>query len=102
MSHPQWQQSNVKHVTLLGELNRDTVPSLWKFIRRWKIRVESVEISLEKIDKIDSAGMVMLIHLIDYAKKHNCHIMLSSIPEELIVLFRLSRVEFMIQNHIRN
>ncbi len=31
MSHPQWQQSTADKVSLLGDIDRESVPNLWTF-----------------------------------------------------------------------
>ncbi|MGC9403573.1 STAS domain-containing protein [Vibrio genomosp. F10] len=100
MSHPQWQQSSFDSVSLLGIIDRDTVPSLWGYAQRWKTSEKEVQLSLKNVERIDSAGMVMLIHLIEHAKKQNCHIMLSFVPEQLSTLFKLSHIESVLTDHI--
>lgn len=102
MSHAQWQQETNGQVLLNGELDRESVPALWRFIESWSPNIEQLEVSLQQIDRIDSAGMVMLIHLIKHAKKQNCHIMLSFVPEQLITLLQLSNVSELLADHIQN
>ncbi|MCW8333137.1 lipid asymmetry maintenance protein MlaB [Vibrio sp. SCSIO 43135] len=102
MSHSQWQQSRPELVSLLGALDRENVPALWAFIKAWQPSEAQVEFSLEKVERIDSSGMVMLIHLIEHAKKQNCHIMLSFVPDQLSTLFQLSNVESMLAKHIKH
>lgn len=101
MSHPQWQQSTSDKVSLLGDIDRESVPNLWTFIQSWTPQDPKVEIALDHVQRIDSAGMVMLIHLIEHAKKQNCHIMLSFVPEQLSTLLQLSNVESMFAEHIQ-
>ncbi|CAM3075045.1 lipid asymmetry maintenance protein MlaB [Vibrio mytili] len=100
-SHAQWQLNDTK-LELTGPLDRDSVPSLWTYAQRWKPSQSELECSLEGIERIDSAGMVMLIHLIEHAKKQNCHIMLSFVPAQLRTLFQLSNVESLVAKHIQN
>ncbi len=102
MSHPQWQLTNSELVKLTGALDRDMVPSLWKALQQWKPQNNQIEVSLQDVERVDSAGMVMLIHLIEHAKKQNCHIMLSFVPEQLRTLFQLSNVEHMMAQHVKN
>ncbi|MGR5133939.1 STAS domain-containing protein [Vibrio alfacsensis] len=101
VSHSQWhlQQSTLK---LSGALDRDSVPSLWAVAKQWQPAQAEVECSLAEIERIDSAGMVMLIHLLEHAKKQNCHIMLSFVPAQLRTLFQLSNVESLVAKHIQN
>ncbi|WP_070969998.1 STAS domain-containing protein [Vibrio sonorensis] len=102
MSHPQWQQSCDEKAQILGELSRETVPALWNMLKAWKSNTSQFELSLEYVDRIDSSGMVMLIHLIENAKNQNCHIMLSFVPEQLTTLFQLSNVEALVAEHVKN
>ncbi|MZI92404.1 STAS domain-containing protein [Vibrio sp. CAIM 722] len=102
MSHPQWQIANAQQVLLSGDLDRDTVPELWRELSGWTPSSKQLDVSLESVSRIDSAGMVMLIHLIEHAKQKNCHIMLSSVPEQLRTLFQLSNIEPMMAQHIEN
>jgi phospholipid transport system transporter-binding protein len=67
-SHPQWQPEQ-NALVLTGALDRDTVPALWAIARQWQPSQASLECSLQAVTRIDSAGMVMLIHLIEHAKK---------------------------------
>ncbi|WP_428775503.1 STAS domain-containing protein [Vibrio sp.] len=101
MAHAQWQQPSEDKIILLGALDRDTVPELWPLAQQWKPAAEQVEVALDKVGRVDSAGMVMLIHLIEHAKKQNCHIMLSFVPEQLSTLFQLSNVSQILAKHIK-
>lgn len=66
-SHAQWQLQQ-DTLTLTGALDRDSVPSLWAFAQQWKPSQKELECSLKEIERVDSAGMVMLIHLLEHAK----------------------------------
>lgn len=100
MSHPQWQVISAESVILRGALDRDTVPQLWPVIQSWRASAPQCDVSLADVERIDSAGMVMLIHLIEHAKRQNCHIMLSFVPQQLHTLFQLSNIETMMAQHI--
>lgn len=100
-SHAQWNLTT-KNLKLSGALDRDSVPSLWAHALQWKPSQAEIECSLEDVVRVDSAGMVMLIHLIEHAKKQNCHIMLSFVPAQLRTLFQLSNVESLVDKHIQN
>tara|TARA_Y100001956_G_scaffold39363_1_gene38663 strand:+ start:14640 stop:14948 length:309 start_codon:yes stop_codon:yes gene_type:complete len=102
MSHPQWQVLNEEQYALSGALDRDSVPKLWQELKAWPISQSEIEVSLEQLERVDSAGMVMLIHLIENAKKQNCHIMLSFMPKQLKTLFQLSNVEQYLDGHLKN
>ncbi|MBW3697478.1 STAS domain-containing protein [Vibrio sp. T187] len=102
MSHSQWKQISNSEFSLSGDLDRDCVPSLWKSLSRLKINQSRAEIDLKSVNRIDSAGMVMLIHLIEHAKNQNCHIMLSFVPEQLRTLFQLSNIQPLMAEHIKD
>ncbi|WP_394128598.1 lipid asymmetry maintenance protein MlaB [Vibrio hepatarius] len=102
MINPEWCSNSAAEFALSGDLNRETVPELWSYLQQQQWPGNEVEVSLEQLKKIDSAGMVMLIHLIEHAKKQNCHIMLSFVPDELRTLFQLSNVDELIAQHLKN
>ncbi|KGY11800.1 NTP-binding protein [Vibrio tubiashii] len=97
---PKWQQISDSQYSLKGDLNRDTVPALWPLLQSVEFHSQQTELSLKDLSRVDSAGMVMLIHLIEHAKKQNCHIMLSFVPEQLRTLFQLSNVDEFIAEHL--
>ncbi len=100
MMHPQWQENGSK-VTLSGCLDRDSVPQLWHSLQQWHPKSGNIECSLQELQRVDSAGMAMLLHLIEHAKKQNCHIMFSFVPEQLSTLFTLSNVDSIVAEHIK-
>ena len=102
MMDANWLENGQGLFELEGALDRDTVPKLWKELRLIQWQDERVEVSLGKLGRVDSAGMVMLIHLIENAKKQNCHIMLSFVPDELRTLFQLSNIDEWIAEHLKN
>ncbi|ARC91272.1 STAS domain-containing protein [Vibrio coralliilyticus] len=102
MSAKQWLSVSDGHYQITGALDRESVPALWRSLCNWKVTSSTIEISLEQVERVDSAGMVMLIHLLEHAKKQNCHIMLSFVPKQLLTLFQLSNVEEFIDGHLKN
>ena len=102
MSHPQWKSISIDTFQLSGDLDRESVPLLWLTLESWKTAESEVQVDLNQVNRIDSAGMVMLIHLIEHAKNQNCHIMLSFVPEQLRTLFQLSNIQPMMAEHIKN
>jgi len=102
MSHAQWHKVQNDSYQITGELDRDSVPALWQELQQWQPESSDIDVNLGNIKRVDSAGMVMLIHLIEHAKKQNCHIMLSFVPKELKTLFQLSNVEEYLDRHLKN
>lgn len=101
IAHEQYQRIDDNTAKLTGLLNSDTVPALWKRLKAWQPQQTTLELNLSQLERVDSAGMVMLIHLLEHAKKRNCHIMLSFVPKQLSTLLALSNVEKYIAEHIK-
>ncbi len=87
-------------LALVGNISRDTVPALWRDVQRINFTQPEMNLVLEQVERFDSAGLVMLIHLLEHAKNRKCHIMLSFVPDELNILFQLYNVESVIEKHI--
>ncbi|WP_112478591.1 STAS domain-containing protein [Vibrio variabilis] len=87
-------------LALVGNISRDTVPELWRDVQRINFTQPEMNLALEQVERFDSAGLVMLIHLLEHAKNRKCHIMLSFVPDELNILFQLYNVESVIEKHI--
>jgi len=102
MGNLQWQLDSEQRYSLSGELDRESVPELWSLLKQQQFPAGDVDVSLEQVTRVDSAGMVMLIHLLEHAKKQNCHIMLSFVPDELHTLFQLSNVEEFVAGHLES
>ncbi|WP_373054820.1 STAS domain-containing protein [Vibrio salinus] len=98
--HSQWIKKSTRDYALSGALDRDEVPALWAVLEQWQPEEKEVVISLADVKRVDSAGMAMLIHLIENAKIKNCHIMMSFVPEQLLTLFELSNVVSLVSKHI--
>ncbi|MBY6196946.1 lipid asymmetry maintenance protein MlaB [Vibrio hangzhouensis] len=96
----QLKQISQNVMALSGDIDRDTVPELWKQFQSVSFGSPHFELTLEKVNRFDSAGLVMLIHLLEHAKNQKCHIMLSFVPDELKILFQLYNVESVFEKHI--
>lgn len=101
MNHDQWTLLTPDKIALSGDLDRDAVPALWQFIKQWQPTEKELNVSLEQVNRVDSAGMALLIHLIEHAKNKNCHIMFDFVPAKLRTLFQLSNVESMVTQHLK-
>ncbi|MDK9762121.1 lipid asymmetry maintenance protein MlaB [Vibrio sp. D420a] len=102
MSQTQWSKLSSVEFQLSGDLDRDSVPAIWRTLQAWKTTESRVQVNLNTVERIDSSGMVMLIHLIEHAKNQNCHIMLSFVPEQLRTLFQLSNIQPMMAEHLKD
>ena len=102
MSQTQWSELSSVEFQLSGDLDRDSVPAIWRRLQAWETTESRVQVNLNTVERIDSSGMVMLIHLIEHAKNQNCHIMLSFVPEQLRTLFQLSNIQPMMAEHLKD
>ncbi|CAH0527178.1 STAS domain-containing protein [Vibrio hippocampi] len=85
---------------LKGDITHTSVPFLWQQVMSLPFAVEQLEVSLQHTTRFDSAGLVMLIHLLEHAKNRKCHIMLSFIPKQLEILIELYNLDSVIEKHI--
>lgn len=82
---------------LSGKLDRDTVPSFWQQRETWVPKDKKVVIDLSKLQRIDSAGMVMLLHFQHYMSQQDQEISFINLPEQLKMLMRLSKVDSLLK-----
>ncbi|MCW8330457.1 STAS domain-containing protein [Photobacterium sp. SDRW27] len=81
---------------LSGELERDTVPAFWQQRHKWMPQDARVKLDLSALTRVDSAGMVMLLHVYQQLSSNGSELSLLNVPEQLITLLRLSHVESML------
>lgn len=99
MLRADWEFSQGK-ASITGPLSRGTVMALWDEWKQKSTHPEKCLIDLSKIERIDSAGVVMLMHLIEFEKKHNCHVEVSGVPRQLVTLLELSNVANIYREHV--
>ena len=91
-----WQARENGYYCLSGALDRDTVPSFWQQRREWMPQDSRVTLDLSRLSRVDSAGMVMLLHIYQQLSRNGSELSLLSVPEQLVTLLRLSHVESML------
>ncbi len=77
---------------LSGELVRDTVPSFWCCRAKWLPNDENVHLDLSALERVDSAGMALLLHLQHKLKMNKQNLTIHNIPPQLTLLLELSQV----------
>lgn len=77
---------------LSGELVRDTVPSFWCCRAKWLPNDEHVHLDLLALERVDSAGMALLLHLQHTLKMNKQKLTIHNIPSQLTLLLELSQV----------
>ncbi len=88
-------------IALSGVVDRHNIPSIYSEVTAWKSQHSQVELELKEVTRIDSAGMALIIQIIEHAKLRKCHIMLSFMPSQLRTLLRLSNAEVLLHEHIK-
>ncbi|MGB2079236.1 MAG: STAS domain-containing protein [Vibrio sp.] len=99
MVQAEWEFSQDK-AFIVGPLSRGSIMPLWEVWVKSSTHAPELQIDLSKIERIDSAGAVLLIHIIEFEKKHNCHVMISNVPRQLVTLLELSNIGNMYQEHV--
>ncbi len=92
----EWLVQENGYYCLSGELERDTVPAFWQQRHEWMPQDARVKLDLSALARVDSAGMVMLLHVYQQLSSNGCELSLLNVPEQLITLLRLSHVESML------
>ncbi|WP_117236106.1 STAS domain-containing protein [Vibrio maerlii] len=88
-------------IALKGKIDRHNIPSIYPQIMAWNQSASQVELELQHVSRIDSAGMALIIQIIEHAKLRKCHIMLSFMPNQLRTLLSLSNAESLLHEHIK-
>ncbi|RZQ56128.1 STAS domain-containing protein [Pseudidiomarina tainanensis] len=57
----EWQRGEDNEIQFIGELDRMTVPALWKQRKSWLSGEQVLTLNLQGVTKIDSAGVAMLL-----------------------------------------
>ena len=82
-----------------GVLDFSTVSTVWPALEKLLKAGGAVAVSLAKVSKTNSAGLVMLVEARDLARRSNCHLELADIPAEMLALARMSRCEALLSRN---
>lgn len=74
-------------LALSGELDGDTVQSLWQV--REKAMSEVQTLNLANLSRVDTAGLALLIHLVALARKRGGDVKLQGVSDKLQTLVQL-------------
>ncbi|BET42211.1 lipid asymmetry maintenance protein MlaB [Atlantibacter hermannii] len=72
---------------LRGELDQETVGALWE--KREAAMSEVSIIDLYAIDRVDTSGLAMLLHLVQIGRQGGKHVSLAGISDKLTTLAKL-------------
>lgn len=81
---------------LEGVLDFYTVPTVWPVLEKLLRAGDPLTLSLAKVSRTNSAGLVMLVEAFDLARKTGSRLELVDLPAEMLDLARMSRCESLI------
>ncbi|CAH0532508.1 hypothetical protein VST7929_00338 [Vibrio stylophorae] len=93
---------DAKALTLSGELTRQSIPHHWPKGWQWIAKAEQWPVILTNVTRIDSAGVAILLHLIQQARMQGCHVLLCAVPNQLQTLLKLSNLDSVITEHLED
>lgn len=87
-----WQR-DASTLSLFGELDRDTLLALWQQRETLIDKVEVIDVSA--LERVDSAGLALLVHLREIARAQGITPRFSGISDKLqslIILYNLQQI----------
>ncbi len=78
---------------LIGCLNRHTVPAFWATRESWIPSDRVIIFDLSALSRVDSAGMVMLLHTQRQIHASGHRVQWVNLPKQLVTLMTLSHVD---------
>lgn len=85
---------------LVGVLTRQTVMQISKKDIKQLINQQSSVVDLQKVTRIDTAGLAWLFYLVEQANSTCCQLTFSNVPAKLTKLISLSGVEGFLPLHV--
>ena len=82
-----------EEATLSGELTRQTIAMIDDKTVVSLLEKSQMVLSLDKVSKIDTAGLAWLFELLERAQSKHCTLTFAALPEKLNKLIALSGVE---------
>ncbi|RUO78559.1 STAS domain-containing protein [Pseudidiomarina taiwanensis] len=92
-----WKRVNSSQIAFTGELNRDTVPTLWQDCQHWLEGEGDLAIELAQVQLVDSAGVAMLLQLQRRLQQHQRQLILLNPNAQLRAIVELSGVSDLVQ-----
>ncbi|MDE1189808.1 MAG: lipid asymmetry maintenance protein MlaB [Pantoea sp.] len=93
MSEPLRWQRTASTLALSGKLDRDTLLSLWQERETAMVNIETIDVAA--LDRVDSAGLALLVHLREIARAQGSTPLFSGITDKLqslITLYNLQQI----------
>lgn len=86
MSQLSWQinaNDDVPCLVLRGELTRATIMHVWRERTQWLRSQSSLQIDLEKVTKVDSAGIAFLLETLTFLNQHQQELRLCNVGQQV-------------------
>jgi len=80
-------QAGPQSLTLSGDLDRETLLPLWE--QRDRLLADVKKLDVSKLQRVDSAGLAMLVHLRDQVSKRGSSLDICGITDRLRTLIEL-------------
>ncbi|MDF7659774.1 lipid asymmetry maintenance protein MlaB [Erwiniaceae bacterium L1_54_6] len=93
MSEPLRWQRTASTLALSGKLDRDTLLSLWHERETAMVDIDTIDVAA--LDRVDSAGLALLVHLREIARAQGSTPLFSGITDKLqslITLYNLQQI----------
>lgn len=78
---------------LVGCLDRHSVPAFWAARESWIPSDTMIIFDLSALSRVDSAGMVLLLHVQRQIRALDRQVRWVNLPDQLVTLLTLSRVD---------
>jgi anti-anti-sigma factor len=97
MKSCEWQRGEDNDVLFVGELDRMTVPALWKQRKSWLQSERVLTLNLKGVTKIDSAGVAMLLEVKRAVMAEQGELAITHANQQLHAMVQVSGVSALLQ-----
>lgn len=87
-----WERTDGGVVNLSGQLTRGTVPKFWQERRQWLKTDQSLQLNLGAVEKVDSAGVALLVQAQRELQAYNQQLTVSEPTQQLQDIVAVSGV----------
>ena len=91
-------ENGVNRIAVSGELRLDTVSSVYRNVNLLPSGIQNIEIELSGVTRADSAGVALCVEWISQARKKGVPITFIDVPEVLMRIARVNKLEELIDS----
>ena len=96
MSQARFESLADGHYRLAGELSFATVPGLMAESASLFVAGQDLTLSLDQVERIDSAGLALMVSLLRQAREQGLVLNLQALPEQMLGLARVGGIEHLL------